>query len=169
LLAGSAVRDLEIRPVRVEDADELNAIRRHPEVMDFILSLPSERAAQSRRFIEGLGPDDHLMVAVVDGRVAGMAGLHVASGKRRHAASLGISVHRDYHGRGIGRALMACLLDIADNYLGLVRVELEVFADNERAIALYESLGFEHEGRKRKDAWRAGAYVDVLVMARIRT
>ncbi len=160
--------EIVIRPVRAEDAEAVNEIRRQPGVMRFILSMPSERVATNRGFLEGLGPDEHVFVAEVEGRVVGMAGLHVAAGRRRHAGGIGIAVHDDFHGRGIGRALMEALLDVADNYLGLVRVELEVMADNDRAIKLYESLGFQTEGRKRKDIFRHGDYVDALIMARVR-
>jgi L-phenylalanine/L-methionine N-acetyltransferase len=161
--------DIEIRPVRVEDTEQINVIRRQPEVMDNTLALPSERIAYNQHFIEALGPDDHMFVAVVDGQVAGMAGLHVAPGRRRHAGSVGISIHRDYQGQGIGRALMQALLNLADGYLGLLRVELEVFVDNTRAIKLYESLGFVTEGRKCMDSIRRGEYVDTLVMGRVHT
>jgi len=105
---------------------------------------------------------------VLDGTIVGMAGLHVAAGKRRHSASLGMSVDDAYHGRGIGRKLLEALLDVADNYLGLTRVELEVLVDNARAIRLYERMGFEHEGCKRKAIFRGGRYVDAYVMARLR-
>jgi putative acetyltransferase len=132
------------------------------------MALPSERLEGSRRRIEGLGPDDHSFLAVLDGLVVGMAGLHVGRGKGRHAASLGLSVDDAFHGRGIGRKLMEAMLDVADNYLGLNRVELEVMADNPRAIRLYERLGFEREGCKRKAVFRGGEFVDVLVMARLR-
>lgn len=159
--------NLEIRPVRIEDTEALNVIRRQPEVMDNTLALPSERIAFNRGFIEGLGPNDHMFVAVADGQVAGFASLHVAAGRRRHAGSVGISIHRDYQGQGIGRAMMRTLLDLADGYLGLLRVELEVFADNTRAIKLYESLGFVVEGRKQMDSIRRGEYVDALVMGRL--
>lgn len=160
--------ELTIRPVRAEDAEAVNRIRRQPGVMEFTMGMPSERIAQNREFIERLGPDDHVLVAEVDGRVVGMAGLHVGRGRQRHAASLGIMVDEALHGRGIGRALMEALLDLADNHLGLVRVELEVFADNARAIHLYETLGFRTEGRKRKAVLRRGEFIDVLVMGRIR-
>jgi putative acetyltransferase len=97
-----------------------------------------------------------------------MCGLHVYPGKRRHSATFGMSVADDLQGRGIGTKLMAAMLDVADNYLGLVRVELEVLVDNPRAIHLYERMGFEREGCKRKAVFRGGQYVDALVMARLR-
>ncbi len=161
-------RDLKIRPVRPEDAEALNEVRRQPRVMEFTLAMPSETITFNRKFIEDLGPDDHAMVAEVAGRLVGAASLHVKHGKLRHSAELGIIVHDEFQGQGIGRALMGALLDLADNYLGLVRVELEVTADNERAIGLYKSLGFQTEGRKAKAVFRGGQYVDLLVMSRVR-
>jgi putative acetyltransferase len=157
-----------LRPIRAEDAEALNAIRRSPKVMEFTLSLPSERVDFNRRFLEQLRADDHVLVAEVEGYVVGLAGLHVQPGKRRHVGSVGMAVRDDFHGRGIGRALLEALLDIADNYLGLLRVELEVLATNAPAIHLYETVGFVHEGRKRKGAVRRGRHEDVLVMGRVR-
>jgi putative acetyltransferase len=50
----------------------------------------------------------------------------------------------------------------------LVRLSLTVFADNEKAIRLYEKFGFEKEGRLRKAAIRAGKYEDEWAMGRVR-
>jgi L-phenylalanine/L-methionine N-acetyltransferase len=159
--------EVEIRPVRPEDAEPIYQLRLLPSIVDGTLALPSGRIGEAHHRLERLGPDDHTLVAVVDGQVVGMAGMHVGRGKLRHTADLGMMVHDQFQGRGIGRKLLEALLDIADNYLGLVRVELEVYADNARAIRLYEHLGFEHEGRKRKGVWRHGEYQDVLVMGRL--
>ena len=59
-------------------------------------------------------------------------------------------------------------LDLADNWLNLTRLELEVYSDNEPAIRLYERFGFEREGVLRQHAFRAGQYVDSIMMARLR-
>jgi len=75
-------------------------------------------------------------------------------------------VHKDYQGMGIGKALLKEVLDLADNWLKLVRVELSVFVDNERAINLYKSLGFQIEGTKKYAAIKNGEYADEYVMAR---
>ena len=166
--AVSTVRQALIRPVRAEDAEAVHEIRRQPSVVEFTLAVPSERVADNRRFLEALGPDDHVLVAEVGGRVVGIAGLHVKRGRERHCAWLGMSVHDQFQGRGLGRRLVEALLDVADNHLGLSRVELEVMADNARAIQLYERCGFEHEGRKRQAIRRHGAYVDALLMGRLR-
>jgi putative acetyltransferase len=62
---------------------------------------------------------------------------------------------------------MQALLEHADRWANLLRVELTVFADNARAIALYRRFGFQEEGRMHGYAWRDGAYADCLSMARL--
>jgi putative acetyltransferase len=167
-MSSDPLPEVVIRPVRPEDAEGMYRLRLMQGSLDYTLALPSERIEGSRRRVEGLSPDDHSFVAVLDGVVVGMCGLHVMAGKRRHSASLGMSVDDHLQGRGIGRKLMGAMLDVADNYLGLTRVELEVLVDNPRAIRLYERMGFEHEGCKRKAVFRGGQYVDAYVMARLR-
>jgi len=160
--------EVEIRPVRPEDAEAIHQLRLLPSIIDNTMAIPSERLADSRRRVESSGPDDHVFVAVLDGQVVGMAGLHVGTRKQRHTGNVGMMVHDQFQGRGIGRELLEMLLHVADNFLGLTRVELEVYPDNIRAVRLYESCGFEHEGRKRKAVWRHGEHQDILVMGRVR-
>ena len=159
-----------IRPIEPRDAEGAAALRRMPGVFENTTGLPSCRTADSEAFIAGLGPDDHNFVAVLeDGTVIGCAGLTVCSNPRmRHVGSVGLYVHTDYQNQGVGTALMKAMLELADNWLMLVRVELEVFADNERAIHLYEKLGFEKEGLLHMTTVRDGRYVDDCKMARIR-
>ena len=110
------------------------------------------------------------MAVAEDGTVIGSAGLNVHPNPRmRHGAELGILVHTDYQNQGVGTALMKTVLNLADNWLMLVRVELEVFADNERAIHLYEKFGFKKEGLLRMSVVRDGQYRDNYKMARLRT
>ena len=162
-----------IRPARPEDAEDINAIRRMPGVIENVLGMPSEKLSRSRDYLSNLRDNDHVFVACVtnkEGReqAVGTAGLSVGMNRTRHKGGLGIMVHRDYQRMGIGTALMGAVLDVADNWLKLVRVELDVYTDNAHAIALYEKLGFEIEGTKRMDAIRGGKYVDSYLMARIR-
>lgn len=154
-----------IRAICPDDAAALMDIRRQPSVMRYTPAMPSDRPTD---FFARWGANDHVLVAVLDGRVAGYAGLHVRDGKRRHSAWLGIAVHDELAGRGAGRALMQALLDLADNWIGLLRVDLEASADNERAIAMYRRFGFVDEGRQKKAYFCDGAYVDSVLMARVR-
>jgi putative acetyltransferase len=160
--------ELLIRPVRVEDAQALNELRRRDAVAEFVSTFSSERESVTRKYIESFGPSDHVFVAEIDGRVVAQAGLHVRDGRQRHSAWVGLAVHDAFCGRGIGRALMEKLLDLADRWLGLVRVDLNVVASNTRAVSLYEKLGFVLEGTQRKASYFDGRYWDMLVMARVK-
>ena len=160
-----------IRPIKLEDAAGVNELRRMDGVRENILGITSERVVRSEDFIKGLSENDHQFVAEVDEngakKIVGCAGMMVSRNPRmRHSAGLGIMVHADYQGKGIGRAMMEKLIDLADNWLMLARVELTVFADNEKAVKLYESLGFVKEGVKKYGAIRAGKYADEYYMAR---
>ena len=66
--------------------------------------------------------------------------------------------------KGMGTEAIVLLMDFAFNELALNRVELEVFEFNERAIRVYEKIGFKHEGRKRQVLRWEGEYFDALVM-----
>ena len=79
-----------------------------------------------------------------------------------------MSVHDDWQGQGVGTALMEAAIELADRWLGLSRLELTVFADNEAAIHLYRKFGFDVEGTHRRYAFRDGGFADAHFMARIR-
>ena len=134
------------------------------------LQAPFPSTDDWRRRLEHPADGDYLLLAFVDGEVAGNAGLHPAgkSPRRSHARMLGIVVHSRFQGRGVGKALMTALLDLADKWLPVTRIELTVFVDNERAIKLYRRFGFEVEGTHKSYALRDGRYVDTLALARIR-
>jgi putative acetyltransferase len=112
---------------------------------------------------------DILLVAERDRQVVGTAGLHPTGPalRRRHAMYLGLSVASDAQGQGVGSALMQALVDYADRWAQVLRLELTVYADNAPAIALYRKFGFEVEGTHRAYALRDGTYVDALFMARL--
>ncbi len=82
----------------------------------------------------------------------------------RHVGRLGMGLLPDYRGRGLGRQLVARAVRAA-RQAGIERIELEVFASNERAIALYRALGFVTEGIKRRARKLVGQYEDNVFMA----
>lgn len=162
--------DLRIRRAQPSDYEAFCRTHGDESVYSGTLQLPFPSAEVWRKRLAEPNPADFVLVALADGEMAGSAGLHQAgaSPRRSHAMHLGLAVRAEYQGRGVGSALMAALLDLADNWLNVFRIELTVFTDNERAIALYRKFGFEHEGTHRAFALRAGRYADVHAMARVR-
>jgi L-phenylalanine/L-methionine N-acetyltransferase len=162
------VAGLVIRALEVEDAEALAELQRMPGFRHGTLRPPHPTTASVRKHLEQIGPDNLQLGAFLEERLVGNGGLHRFAGRRRHAAGLGMGVADDMSGRGIGSAVIKALLDAADNWLDIRRIELSVFVDNERAIRLYERHGFEREGLLSAYAIRDGAYVDAVAMARLR-
>ncbi len=164
---------LTIRPIRVSDAAELNAMRIMPGVQETISGIYSERVSFSEEYIKNLTPSDYVFIAEVlingDFNTVGFASISIKdSPQNRHEGVFGVMVRTEWQGMGIGRKLIDKVIDLADNHLNLKRVELVVFADNNDAIRLYESYGFEREALLRANMIRSGSFCDSLIMARIR-
>jgi L-phenylalanine/L-methionine N-acetyltransferase len=166
--AHSSVAGLILRAQEPSDWPGIAALMELPKVRWGTLRLPFTSREQWRKMTENPSEDRTGIVAVLDGVIVGNAGIWHQKGRRRHVGGVGMSVHDDFHRRGIGSALMAALVDVADNWLDLKRLELTVYVDNAAAIALYRKFGFEVEGTRRGDAFRDGRYVDSHEMARLR-
>ena len=167
-----AARGLSVRRTRVADAEAYARMMSQSAVYPNLLQMPWASADhwQARLAESCAAGSAHVqIVAEADGTVVGAAGLHPVgtSPRKRHAMSLGINVDADWHGRGVGTVLMQSLCDYADNWLGLLRIELVVYADNLRAQSLYQRFGFVREGVHRCDALRDGVLVDSWSMARL--
>lgn len=120
---------------------------------DFLLTYPDENSFDAEREASFLQEKtDSLneieILAIVDDKVVGTAGISEIGPKVkiRHRAEFGISVLREYWGLGLGKALTKACIQCAKD-AGYVQVELNVVADNSKAISLYKSLGFEEFGR----------------------
>ena len=163
---------ITLRRARPDDAPQFARINAHPDVQPNLMQLPFGNAERWRQILsdnDQPGRTDMVLVAERDGQMLGSAGLHPVglALRRRHAAVLGISVAPEAQGQGVGRALLSALCDYADNWAQILRLELTVFTDNTRALALYRRFDFRLEGTHRGYALRDGAYVDVHCMARL--
>lgn len=147
-----------------------NFNRTHAET-DYLLSYPDENSydpEREARFLEEKtnSPNEIELVAIVDGKVAGTAGIE-AVGKKykvKHRAEFGISVLREYWGLGLGKALAKACIQCAKE-AGYVQLELNAVAENERAVSLYRSLGFEEFGRNpRGFNSRVSGYQELVYM-----
>jgi L-phenylalanine/L-methionine N-acetyltransferase len=164
------VAEIVVRAAEPTDLEAIHEILRCPRVAANTLQLPWRPLSYTRERFFQTTPDVFSFVAEIDNRVVGNLGIHIEQGaRRRDVGKFGMSVHDDFQNRGVGSALMATMIDLADNWLGLRRIELEVWTDNALAIHLYEKFGFVIEGTGRQFARRAGELVDCHYMARLRT
>lgn len=138
--AAVTLNRLTIRATRTDDFEAICTLVNLPGFRAGTLRLPYQRPEQTRKWLESQGTDALNVVALVDDIVVGQAGLHPGAGRRAHVAGIGMGVHDDHVGKGIGTALLQEIVDAADNWLGFRRLELAVFADNAPAIRLYENL-----------------------------
>lgn len=121
----------------------LDVIARERKYLALIEALPLERVQD---FVRENVASDAIQFFALDGdNVVGWADIlagwaHAIS----HRGTLGMGVHPDYRGRGLGRRLLESCIAKAWTK-GLTRIELEARADNHRAIALYEKFGFKRE------------------------
>lgn len=161
--------EIVIRRAEPSDADAVVRILEGPRAIWGTLQLPYPSAQLWRKRLE-LSDENFLYVACIENEVVGQLGLHLnpLRPRRKHAASLGMVVRDDWQGRGVGTALMHAAVDLADKWLNLARLELEVYTDNAPAVRLYKKFGFEIEGTLKQHSFRDGVYVDSYYMARLR-
>jgi L-phenylalanine/L-methionine N-acetyltransferase len=164
------VKGLQIRRAEADDYSAIHEIFSSPKVFAGTLQLPYPSREQWRQRLADPADGTYHLVAVVGDQVVGMLGVHTFPDKprRRHVGVIGMAVRDGWQGKGIGTDLMRAAIDLADKWLNLTRLELEVYTDNEPAIRLYKRFGFEREGTLRQYAFRDGHYVDSYMMARLR-
>jgi putative acetyltransferase len=160
----------EYRRASPEDAAAMARLMSDPEVFAGLMQMPYPSVeAWRKRLEQQIEQQDGLhLLAIEQGQVIASGGIHGTGWgvRRRHVAGLGLCIARERQGQGIGSEMMKRLLDWCDNWAGYLRIELTVYADNQRAIALYRRFGFEMEGTHRAHALRNGVYVDTHAMAR---
>jgi ribosomal protein S18 acetylase RimI-like enzyme len=155
-----------IRPIRVRDCGGLrlavDSVAREGKYLSLTKGFTPEA---TRAFVSGIiKRGDPQFVALDGDKVAGWCDIIPRDRpSMRHVGVLGIGILPAYRDRGIGTALMTRTLEAARRRK-MRKIELEVLADNKRAIALYRKLGFVREGRKLKAARLGGRYRDMVLM-----
>jgi putative acetyltransferase len=157
-----------LRAANPDDAAAITGMQALPGFRHGTLRLPFPRVEDTKRWLAGLGAADHVLVAVIGAQLVGIAGLRRLDGRRDHAGDIGMGVHDDFTGQRIGTGLLAALVEMADDWLGLSRLDLTVYTDNLAAQALYRRAGFVLEGTHRGYALRRGELVDADFLARLR-
>jgi putative acetyltransferase len=163
------VTDIVIRRAEPSDAEGIAATFRSRGAALGTLQNPFPSVAQ---WGERLGKNNpalnYILVALAGDEIIGHAGLHGFDNPRRsHAWHVGMVVRDDWHHRRVGTRLMEALVELADNWIGALRLELTVYVDNPYALRLYRRFGFEIEGTHRAFSLRDGRYTDTYFMARL--
>ncbi|MEF2965329.1 GNAT family N-acetyltransferase [Paenibacillus sp. M1] len=166
-------RIIGIRTAVPEDAAKILAHTRAViSTESYLLTVPEEfdmTAEQEREWIESmLNHENSLILVAEEGeRLVGTLDFHSGQKQRTaHTGSFGMSVRGDYQAGGIGRALLQALIDWAKKRSGIEKINLEVFANNTKAIELYRKTGFTQESLMRKQIkLQDGNYEDVIGMS----
>ena len=125
----------------------------------------------TRAFIQSLLTGGGIHVVAVDANETVVGWCDIVRDLRvgyRHSGRLGMGLLHEYRGKGLGAKLASAAIERGWDS-GLERIELDVFASNARAIALYQKLGFVWEGVKRKARMLDDSYDDMVFMALVRS
>ncbi len=159
-----------IRHAEPADVEAIVRIHAQPRAVRGTLQVPYPSVELWKKRLAAETPNARHLVACEGAEPVGFLGLWQPgrSPRRRHVAAIGMAVHDDWQRKGVGTVLTREAIELADNWLNVIRIELTVYTDNEPAIALYRKFGFRTEGTHQKYAFRDGQYVDAYAMARIR-
>ena len=162
----SITTEIRIVPAAIEHIESfhtcLDSVARERSGLAITEAFPMD---QTRMFVARNIDDNMPAFFALDGdRVVGWADIRREERPaHHHRGVLGMGVHREYRGRGIGRTLLQAALAKAKE-IGLVRVDLTVYAGNTAALALYRNCGFVEEGRMVKGRYLDGRFDDVVHM-----
>lgn len=165
-------REVVLRTPRWEDLDDL---------MELINSLVDEKAEITRT--EKVSREDEaewlpkvlaslekaelfFLVAEVGGKVVASSELRILTGNEKHVGVLGIVIKSGFRDLGIGTEMMRTLVNQAVA-LGLKVLTLQAFATNERAVHVYEKVGFVQTGIVPKKHFKEGQYIDEVIMTKL--
>jgi RimJ/RimL family protein N-acetyltransferase len=150
--------------------DHVEGYRRALDVVarerKYLTMLEAQPEPDTLRFVKSnLENGNPMMVALARGEVIGWCDVRREFfPSRAHRGTLGMGLLPEWRGRGLGQRLLEATLARARRS-GFKRIELDVYADNLRAIALYEKAGFVREGLLRDASLIDGVFRDAILMA----
>lgn len=160
-------------PLREEDAEILFRWINERELVLLSSRFDPPTEEEHRSWFSSIRARDDVEIwgirLVEDDRLIGSCQLHSIDRHHRNAELQVRIGERVAWGRGYGTEAVRLLVSHAFDDLDLHRVSLHVFTHNERAIRAYERAGFQREGRLREAAFIDGRYLDVFVMAALRS
>jgi RimJ/RimL family protein N-acetyltransferase len=162
---------VRLRRAEPADADFLVELGGHPDVDPYLAARrPRDRESLLAEIERSLAEPRAFgrIVVEVDGRRAGVMGYERVNERSRIARLGGLAIHPEFRGRRVADEAARLLQRHLLRELGFHRLELEIYAFNERAIAHAERAGFAQEGLRRKAYWRSGEWVDGVAFGLVR-
>lgn len=166
-----ATQNFIVRKAKLSDAKELLKVFKNIiENSKWILSEPDEIAAtlkDERKFIKRhFNKNSLLIIAESQRSIIGVLGAAGGSNRRnRHVVGIGVSVMKEWQGKGVGTAMMKRLINWSRK-AGIKKIKLAVMTKNTPAIKLYKKVGFVTEGILKKDFRIGRHYYDGMTMAK---
>ena len=166
LFSGERIR---LRKMSSEDVSIYHKWRNDIEVMQFTNpSLDVFTYAETEKFVNSIteshNSKGYMIEEVKTDKPIGVTSLiNIDYGNRNAECIIDIG-DKDYWSKGFGREAFKLLLDFSFNELNLHKIYLRVFSFNERAIKLYQNLGFYEEGKLKEQLYRDGAWHDIIFM-----
>jgi RimJ/RimL family protein N-acetyltransferase len=161
---------VELRRAEPPDADFLLEVLADDDVRQFLgprtAATRDDVLAEIERSLAEPGGFGRFVIEV-DGEPAGMLGFHVVNERSRIARLERLAIHPDFRGRRLSDEAARLFQRLLIEELGYHRLELEIYAFNERACAHAERAGFVREGRKRQAYRKDGEWVDTVLYSLI--
>jgi RimJ/RimL family protein N-acetyltransferase len=162
-----------LRSAAPDDAEAMLRFRREVVALSpFVLTVPEDLTdlalEDQRSSLETFAahPCTLMLLAFAGGELIGASSLiGFDRAKKRHTADYGAAIAEPWRGRGVGRAMLEILIEWARSNPDLLRLTLDVMADNTRARRMYELAGFRACGHERR-AYRQpdGSFADGIKM-----
>jgi len=154
--------DVTLRTIEEEDLPFLRDAINDPAVRRYLVRRGPYNMTQERAYFEEVVADKGTLNLLVcrDGEPAGTVGLQTLSSPDG-SSEIGLFLAEEYWEEGLGTEAARLVTDHAFRERGRHRVEARVLEGNEASMALFESLGYRHEGTMREAAFRDGEHVDL--------
>jgi RimJ/RimL family protein N-acetyltransferase len=160
--------DAKKHPLKEKEILKIVEIERHPEVKKWLYEYEKQDFKEEfddyRVFFKDLLRNDKVdaIIARSDASIIGFLCLWRRGVHMEHVASIGISVHPDYWGRGVATQLVKFGIELS-KAKGLKRLEIETLSNNVGMRRVAERLGFKLEGVREKRVLKNGSYFDEVL------
>ena len=167
--AAATVRAMELRLATVDDAEAIREIYNlEVTTSTATFDLVPRTLEDQRAWLAARSGAHAVLVAVDAGAVVGFGSLSPWRDRPAYATTVedSVYVHRDHHGRGVGKRLLSALLETATAH-GFHACMARIVGGQAASIALHTACGFEVVGTEREVGRKFGRWLDVVLMERL--